>query len=94
MKVTKEEAITLVDSTIIETYKFYPQNSNWMPIVSVRKQLNYIKNCITNTNDRSRLDEINIGLYAVREFENQYPSLATLIYKIVEVVNQLKKGKL
>lgn len=94
MKKSKEQAKEIVIETIKETNNCYSSDSEWQPIVSVRKQLNYILESLHEANDRILLSDVNIGLYAVREFENQHDKLANLIYEVVEIVDLLKKGKL
>lgn len=89
-----EEAINKVKETLDESYKLFPEDSQWQPIVSVRNQLNYIFDGLHSKNDRSKLGEINLGLYSVREFENNYDDFANLLYEVTEISTLMKKGKL
>lgn len=43
---------------------------------------------------KDRRDEIILGVYAVREFEQAHEDFANVIYEVCEVLNQLKKNRL
>ncbi len=89
----KKEAIELIDEAITMSFKYYPDD-DWQPVVSTRMQLNYIKSVLENKNDRNRLEEINIGLYAVREFEVVNDNFADMIYKVCNIVELMKRNKI
>ena len=90
---TTEKAFDIINRTIEMSLRYYP-NDDWQPIVSIRRQLNYIKDALEYKNDRSRLKDINIGGYAVREFENLYEDLADIIYEVCDIVRLMIKNKL
>ena len=90
----KEEAIRKIEITLNTSLELFPKDSTWQPIVSVRNQLNYLKDVLEEKSDKSRLDEINIGLIAVREFENDYEDFANMIYEVVGIVKLLKNNRL
>lgn len=91
---TTKQAIKKIENTLNKSFEFFPQDSHWQPIVSIRIQLDYLKNVLERKNDKSKLNEINIGLVSVREFESDYEDFANMIYEIVEIVELLKKDKL
>lgn len=90
---TTEKAFDIINRTIEMSLRYYP-NDDRQPIVSIRRQLNYIKDALEYKNDRSRLKDINIGVYAVREFENLYEDLADIIYEVCDIVRLMIKNKL
>ncbi|MCS4533827.1 immunity protein Tsi6 family protein [Neisseria montereyensis] len=87
----KIEAIKLVEKTLEKSFEYFSTHSDWQPIVSTREQLNYILDTLHQKNDGSKLDEITIGLYAVKEFEVDYKDFANLIYEVVEIIELIKK---
>ena len=91
---TREQAITKIEKTLNKSFELFPKDSCWQPIISTRNQLDYLKNSLEGKSDTSKLDEINIGLIAVREFENDYEEFATMIYEIVDIVGLFKKNRL
>lgn len=90
---TKEEAIKKVEATIDKSFEFFSKKSDWQPINSVRNQLYYILEALKKENDRSKLSEIIIGIYAVREFENVYDEFADMLYEVSEINRLMMKGK-
>ncbi len=88
---TKTEAIQLVEKTIEKSFEYFSDNSNWQPIVSTRKQLNYILDALHQKNDRSKLNKLTIGMYAVKEFETDYKDFSNLLYEVIEIVDLMRK---
>ncbi|MDZ4299115.1 MAG: immunity protein Tsi6 family protein [Moraxellaceae bacterium] len=65
------------------------------PLRSVMEQLLYIEIALNDRlADRSKLDDVNIGLFAVREFEDRAPDFAEMLYEVEDVVTQMKVGKI
>lgn len=91
---TTEQAIQKIEKALDKSFELFSQDSDWQPIISTRNQLDYLKNILEGKSDRSKLDEINIGLISVREFENNYDDFANMIYEVVDIVKLLKKNKL
>lgn len=91
---TTEQAIQKIEKALDRSFELFSQDSDWQPIISTRNQLDYLKNVLEGKSDRSKLDEINIGLISVREFENNYDDFANMIYEVVDIVKLLKKNKL
>ena len=90
----KLKAIETLEKAIQMSEELFKLNSEWEPIVSTRIQLKYILTSLKNKGERTRLKDITIGLYAVREFETEYEDFANLIYEVVEISTLMKKGKL
>lgn len=68
---------------------------NFQPLESVKVQLAYLKGILDGSiKDRSRLNEIIIGIYAAKEFEERDMEFASTLYDVELVVDQLKAGKL
>jgi hypothetical protein len=90
---TKEEAIKKIEKIIDKSFEIFSEKqgqavskeSEWQPIISVRNQLYYILEALKKENDRSRLSKINVGIYAVREFENVYDEFANMLYEVEEI---------
>lgn len=91
---TTEQALKKIEKTLNKSFELFPEDSYWQPIISARNQLNYLKNVLEKKSDKSKLDEINIGLISVREFENDYEDFAIMIYEVVDIVTLLKKNRL
>lgn len=64
------------------------------PLVTVMEQLLYIEAALNSVEaDRAKLGQINIGLFAMREFEIRAPDFAEKLYATEEVVDLMKAGK-
>jgi hypothetical protein len=60
---------------------------------SISAQLIYLESLADSANqDRSSLGKINVGLYAVREFEEADPDLATALKRVQFIADQMRKG--
>ncbi|TNH13255.1 hypothetical protein FIA56_03005 [Testudinibacter sp. TR-2022] len=90
----KDKAIDIVVYTLEKSFEILQNNSTWQPIVSVRNQLKYILEALRNENDRFKLNEIDIGLYVVREFENDYNDFADRLHEVSGICRLMIKGKL
>lgn len=63
----------------------------FQPLLSIKAQLIYLINLSEGKiTDRSRLNEIVISAYAAREFETRDMAFADLLYKIEELVKEMK----
>lgn len=89
-----DEAQLLVEEAIKKSYQYFSEDTIWQPVISTRTQLNYILDALYNRNDRSKLKDITIGIIAVREFEANYEDFSNMIYKVVEIVDLIKKGRI
>jgi hypothetical protein len=69
------------------------QTPDSFPLQSILEQLSYVESALGDRNaDRSKLKDVNVGLYAVREFEARSPPFAELLYEVEDIVEQMKKG--
>lgn len=60
---------------------------------SIDAQLDYVEKVLRDSSaDRSRLKDINVGLYAVREFEESDPEFAEELKKVQYIVDRKIKG--
>lgn len=60
---------------------------------SIAAQLSYLEGVADGTNpDRSLLSKVNVGLYAVREFEESDPELASALKQVQFIAEQMRKG--
>lgn len=89
--ITAKEAI---NEALKMSYIYYADDSTWQPIVSIREQLKYLLDAVENKNDRSMLNQIIIGNYAVKEFEQAHEDFADALYVVCEVLTELKKNRL
>lgn len=87
-------AKTKVKETLNKSFELFRPETDWQPIKSVRIQLQYIYDALQGNNDRSKLSEINIGIIAVREFENKYDEFADMLHDVSEISRLMKKNKL
>jgi hypothetical protein len=63
------------------------------PLHSIKAQLTYLIDLAEGrSTDRSRLDEIIVGVYAAREFETRDMEFANLLYEVEEVVKAMRLG--
>lgn len=68
---------------------------DFYPLQSVMDQILYIESSLNDkSSDRSDLERINLGLFAVREFEARSPDFAELLYQVEDVVSLMKLGKI
>jgi hypothetical protein len=60
---------------------------------SIQSQLIYLLSILKGTEpDRSRLKQINFGVYAAKEFEDSDPEFAKALYPAFWVAAQMAKG--
>jgi hypothetical protein len=68
------------------------QTPDFQPLLSIEKQIQYLIDVAeTRTQDRSRLKDIIVDVYAAREFEDRDITFANLLYQVEDVVDMLKK---
>jgi hypothetical protein len=86
----KEQVIRDAECSIQDRVRVYPSNDMY---VSIQRQLSYVREVISGKNeDRSRLKDIIVGHYAVREIGDEDPELADLLKKVQYIVDQTRKG--
>ncbi|WP_431355036.1 immunity protein Tsi6 family protein [Enterovibrio norvegicus] len=60
---------------------------------SIQAQLDYILSIVNGSStDRSRLKDINLGIYAVREFEDTDPDLSRSLKEVNFIVYKMTGG--
>lgn len=70
------------------------QLPNFHPLQSVMEQLSYIEESLRDKSiDREKLKGINVGIFAVREFEARAPDFAQMLYEVEDVVALMKEGR-
>jgi hypothetical protein len=73
--------IETIDKALAYSTKLSASYPNFQPLESVKAQLRYLKGILNGTiEDRSRLQEIIIGIYAAKEFEERDIAFADLLY--------------
>jgi Tsi6 len=86
--------LQILKTALAECEKKISQTPNFQPLLSIEKQIQYLIDLTENkTHDHSRLKDIMIGVYAVREFEDRDMEFANLLYEVEEVVDLLKKRR-
>jgi hypothetical protein len=90
---TKEEAIKKIEITIDKSFELFQKESEWQSIISVRNQLYYVLEALKKENDRSKLSEINIGIYAFREFEAYSEGFANMLHEVSGINRLMMRGK-
>jgi len=64
------------------------------PLLSVQAQLEYILGLLDGSiSDRSKLKDIIIGIYAVREFEDSDMEFANRLHEASALARAMKEGK-
>jgi hypothetical protein len=81
--------LTLLKQALLQCQEMQEERPDVDVLGSIIAQLNYLRDLVEGkSSDRSRLDEIVIGVQAVRELESVNLELARLLYKIdAEVKN-------
>lgn len=88
-------AIDTINKALAHSVKLSVDYPNFQPLESVKAQLEYLKSILNgDVDDRSRLKEIILGIYAAREFEVRDMEFANNLYDVELIVDQLKAGKL
>ena len=87
--------IETINKALTDSVKLSVDYPNFQPLESVKAQLEYLKDILNgDLDDRSRLKEIILGIYAAREFEERDMDFANTLYDVELIVDQLKTGKL
>lgn len=87
--------IEIIDKAIADSIKLTADYPNFQPLASVKTQLQYLRGILDGTvKNRSRLNEIIIGIYAAKELEERDMDFANVLYDVEIIVDQLKSGKL
>jgi hypothetical protein len=72
-------------------YSRYPEAS---VVISMQKQLDYLIDLESGTiSDRSKLKEIILGVQVAREIEPRDEETASILYKVVDAVEEMKRAK-
>lgn len=86
VKETVEKAKNIIESRLREAPDFTLYQS-------ISAQIDYVGEIVLGDNkDKARLKDINVGVYAVREFEESDSELAQELKKIQFIADKLKKG--
>lgn len=60
---------------------------------SIDNQLQYLQDLVSGKiTDRSKIKEINVGLYAIREFEESDPEFSSYLKKVQYIAERIRKG--
>ena len=87
--------VAVIEKAVEQSDRLTVDYPNFQPLESVKAQLAYLKGILDGSiDDRSRLNEIIIGIYAAKEFEERDMDFANTLYDVELVVDQLKVGKL
>jgi hypothetical protein len=79
-------------TALAECERKLQQSPDFQPLLSIEEQIRYLIDVAeTRTQDRSRLKDIIVGVYAAREFEDRDMAFANLLYQVEDVVDMLKK---
>lgn len=87
------EKIQTLKTALMECKARLKSSPGFQPLMSIEAQLEYLIDVAEGRNlDRSRLNEIIIGIYAAREFETRDMQFANLLYEVEEAVDVMKQG--
>lgn len=85
----------IIDKAVEQSNRLTADYPNFQPLESVKAQLAYLKGILDGSiEDRSRLKEIIVGIYAAKEFEERDMDFANTLYDVELIVDKLKAGKL
>lgn len=85
----------IIDKAVEQSNRLTADYPNFQPLESVKAQLAYLKGILDGSiDDRSRLKEIIVGIYAAKEFEERDMDFANSLYDVELIVDKLKAGKL
>lgn len=85
-KETVEKAKNIIESRMNEA-------PNFILYQSIGAQIDYVCEIVLGENkDKTRLKDINVGVYAVREFEESDPELAEELMNIQFIADKLERG--
>lgn len=86
--------IATIEKALADSINLSADYPNFQPLDSVIAQLQYLKGILDgDIEDRSRLKEIILGIYAAREFEERDMDFANTLYDVEMIVDELKAGK-
>lgn len=85
----------VIQKAVVQSDRLAIDYPNFQPLKSVKAQLAYVKGILDGSiEDRSRLNEIIIGIYAAKEFEERDMEFANTLYDVELIVDRLKSGRL
>ncbi len=86
------EDIKLLTDVLEKCEEKLEKNSSFTPTSIVKEEIEYLIGLIEGeVVDPEKLTTIQMGLFAVREFEMEDPEFADNIYEVLAVVTQLRK---
>lgn len=91
IKESKAKAKAILESALTATQELNQSEESDI-LRSIEKQLEYLMEALEHENDRFRLKDIIIGVYAAREFEYTHPEYAELLYEASGVSHDMKKN--
>ena len=85
----------VIEKAIDKSDRLAVNYPDFQPLVSIRAQLAYLKGILDGSiEDRSRLSEITIGIYAAKEFEQRDMGFANTLYDVEMIVDQIRSGQI
>lgn len=82
----------ILHKALEECRKKLDEMPQFQPLLSIESQLLYLLGLVNKSNaDMSRLDEIIVGVYAAKEFEDRDMDFANILYEVEEIVDLLKE---
>ncbi len=91
IKESKAKAKVILENALEATQELN-QSEESNVLRSIEKQLEYLIEALDHKNDRLKLKDIIIGIYAAREFEYTHPEYAELLYEASGVSNEMKRN--
>jgi len=93
MRITFMNTINIINEAIKKSKERLKAAPDFPIFQSIDAQLEYMENLISGKiNDRSKLHQINVGLYAVKELESSDPEFANVLKKIQYIADRMAKG--
>jgi len=87
-------SVELVDKALKETSRLSVVYVGFKPLDLIRSQLYYVKGVLDGSVvDSGKLNNVNLGLYAAREFEDRDMEFANLLYDVEDLVARLRSAK-
>ncbi len=87
--------IETLKTALGECRRLQAADPQFQPLRSIEAQLQYLIGIAERSiTDRSRLNEIILGVYAAREFETRDMDFANRLYEVEEIVDWMREGRL
>ncbi|GLO63236.1 hypothetical protein MACH09_37440 [Vibrio sp. MACH09] len=83
--------ISTIEEALSACQKRAKKSPNFSLLISIERQIVYVRAIVEGSEkDKSRLNELTLGVYAVREFFDTDREFAELLVDVNDIANRLK----